>query len=220
MTSTPVVTRRTLVQVAGAIGAGYGVSVLLRNLVPLGQDVAGNAIAQSVLSDKNAPREGPEDADVIMAVFTDYQCPACKSAAPEMLSAMQEDGKVAVIYKDWPILGPASQQAARYALAAQRQSIYPQVHHALMREPRKLEPDVLRETIASVGGNWDLLLSDLSRFSREIDVMIAQTSREAFGLGINGTPAFLIGSTLVKGALGESEFLRSFRSARKAQSAD
>ncbi|WP_257542419.1 DsbA family protein [Sphingobium sp. CFD-1] len=209
-------TRRELIQLSGVVTLGFGVSFILRKMAPLGRDVSGSDVAQSLLRDQGAPREGPPEADVTVAVFTDYQCPACKMAEPQFRMAFEEDRNVAVIYKDWPIFGPVSQRAARIALAADRQSIYPQVHHALMSERRVLEPAVLREVVERAGGQWDRIEQDLKDHAREIDAMMAQTAKEAFALGIAGTPAFLIGPSLIEGALDRQEFLRAFRAARKS----
>lgn len=189
---------------------------VFRRTAPLGRDVSGNEVAQWLLRGRGAPREGPADADVTVVVFTDYQCPACRKAEPQLRMAFEDDRKVAIVYKDWPIFGPVSQRAARVALAADRQSIYPQVHHALMRERRLLEPPVLRDVIERAGGRWDRIERDLTDHGRAIDAALAQTRREAFLLGISGTPAFLIGPSLIEGALDRSEFRRAFRAARKA----
>ena len=209
-------TRRQLLQLSGVVTICFGASFILRKTAPLGRDVSGSDVAQSVLREQGAPREGPSNADVTVAVFTDYQCPACRMAEPQLRMAFEEDRNVAVIYKDWPIFGPMSQRAARVALAADRQSIYPQVHHALMSERRVLESAVLREVIERAGGRWDRIEQDLKDHAREIDAMMAQTAREAFALGVAGTPAFLIGPSLIEGALDRQEFLRAFRAARKS----
>jgi len=213
---TNLLNRRQLFQLSAAVAAGVGVGFVLRRTAPLGRDVSGNEVAQWLLRGRGAPREGPADADVTAVIFTDYQCPACRAAEPQLRMALEDDRNVALIYKDWPIFGPVSRRAARVALAADRQSIYPQVHHALMSERRLLEPAVLREVIERVGGRWDRVEQDLQDYGREIDEMLAQTTREAFSLGIAGTPAFLIGSSLIVGALDRKEFLRAFRAARKA----
>ena len=85
-----------------------------------------------------------------------------------------------------------------------------------MSERRVLESAVLREVIERAGGRWDRIEQDLKDHAREIDAMMAQTAREAFALGVAGTPAFLIGPSLIEGALDRQEFLRAFRAARKS----
>jgi protein-disulfide isomerase len=129
--------------------------------------------------------------------------------------ALQLDPGVTVIYKDWPIFGPISLRAARVALAADRQSIYPQVHRALMRERRMLEPAVLRQAVEGAGGRWGQIEQDLSTHGHAIEAVLARTAREAFALNLAGTPAFLIGPSLINGALDRDEFLQAFKAARK-----
>ena len=52
-----------------------------------------------------------------------------------MRKAVARDGNIRLVYKDWPIFGAQSERAAKVALAADRQGIYPSVHHALMHMP-------------------------------------------------------------------------------------
>jgi protein-disulfide isomerase len=45
--------------------------------------------------------------------------------------------------------------------------------------------------------------------------MLARNGAQAFALGLGGTPGYLIGSILVRGALREAEFTRAFTEARE-----
>lgn len=125
------------------------------------------------------------------------------------------DGAVRIAYKDWPIFGAISEYAARVALAAHRQGIYPALHHALMAEPARLDPPVLRRVVQRLGGDWLRIERELEHFSRGFDLALEQIRSEAFLLGLPGTPAFLIGDRLVIGALSEAEFRRAFALARE-----
>lgn len=206
--------RRQLSQLAVVGLAGWGASAVLRELAPLGIDVASNATAQALLQDPDAPRAGPPDATLNVVVFGDYQCPACRFASPALHQAAREDGRVLLIYKEWPIFGALSERSARVALASDRQGIYSEFHQALMKEPRRLEDAVLREVADASGGNWAQLENDVTSQREAIDRLIARTRTEAFTLGLAGTPAYLIGHRLVNGALNLEEFKSAFRSAR------
>ena len=206
--------RRQLSQLAAVGMAGWAASALLRELTPVGTDVALNSTAQALLRDPDAPRAGPPDATLNVAVFGDYQCPACRFASPALHQAAREDGSVMLIYKEWPIFGALSERSARVALASDRQGIYPELHQRLMKEPRRLEDAVLREVAEASGGDWAQLENDVTSQGEAIDRMIARTRTEAFTLGLAGTPAYLIGQRLVKGALSLEEFQSAFRSAR------
>ena len=214
MTKKRRLSRRELVQIGGVVAIGYGVSVILKATAPLGIDVSTNVTAQGLLLEPGGPIEGPEDADLRVVVFTDYQCPACRRVAPELDGAMRDDGLTQVAYRDWPIFGDVSEQAARVALASEAQGLYFKIHHALMREHRAPTEPVLRAIVEREGGDWARLANDLQAGRSRIQTALARTPTQAFALGIAGTPAFLIGPLLVKGALSRSEFAKAFSDAR------
>ena len=151
-----------------------------------------------------------------LVVFTDYQCPACKRAHPAMERALARDGHVRVVYVDWPVFGQVSERAARVALASERQGVYPAVHSRLMAEDRPLTDAVLREAVERAGGDWSRLRRDLVAHGPAIDRQLGRNRQTAFGLGIPGTPAYLAGPVLIKGALDEDEFRRAFAEGRAA----
>ncbi len=94
-----------------------------------------NAIADNkaaIFNDPDDPVVGNLQGDVTLVEFLDYQCGYCKSVWQDLADVVDSDGKVRVIYKDFPILGPASVTAAKAALAAQRQGKYQALHYALM----------------------------------------------------------------------------------------
>jgi hypothetical protein len=66
----------------------------------------------------------------------------------------------------------------------------------------------------SVGGDWTRLEHDLTANRATIDVEIARNARDAFALGLVGTPGYLIGKLLVEGAQTERGFRRAFARAR------
>lgn len=208
------ISRRELLQLAGVVAVGYGVSAVLQSTAPLGRDVSTNSHAQALLRNPGGPTEGPNDADLRVVIFTDYQCPACRKAAPELDAAYRDDAQVQLAYKDWPIFGAVSEQAARVALAANYQGIYPAVHHALMRERRQLDRGVLELAVQQAGGRWDRIERDLKEHAQAIDLALGRNRADAFALGIAGTPAFLIGPLLVIGALSRGDFAKAFEQAR------
>ncbi len=126
----------------------------LRSNGPLGTDISDQVALASLFEDDIAPEFGPANADVTIIMFTDYQCPACRAAHPAMHSAVQRDGNTRIIYRDWPIFGEQSVLAARVAIAANAQGLYPQIHDDLMRERRTFTDPVLREIVQRNGGDW------------------------------------------------------------------
>lgn len=206
-------TRREVVQLCAVMVAAALFGILLRSERPLGRNVGDNQLARTVREDRSSPTDGNPAADLTLIVFTDYRCPACRAAHPAMKRAVASDGGVRVVYKDWPIFGDASERAARIAIASGFQNIYPLVHDRLMTGPLDGE-DALRAAVERSGGDWRRLQSDLTRNRARISAQLERNRWQAFGLGLGGTPGYLIGPILVRGALREREFVRLFKQAR------
>ena len=190
-------------------------TLLLRDQRSLGQNVGDNLLARAVREDRSSPAEDNPAADLSLIVFTDYRCPACRAAHPAMKRAVATDRKVRIVYKDWPVFGAASERAARIAIASSFQGIYPLVHDRLM-SGRADSEDALRNAVQQSGGDWRRLQGDLASKQTLISAELARNRRQAFELGLPGTPGYLIGPILVRGALTEAEFTRVFRAARQA----
>lgn len=204
-------------QIAVAALIGLGIAWMLRQNAPIGRDIGGSPIIGQIARDTAAPTEGPADADLVLVAFTDYQCGACRMAHPAMKAAAASGGGVRIIYKDWPIFGDRSEAAARLALAAARQGVYPRLHDRLMTEARPLDQAVVLASIAAAGGDPQAALRTLEADGAAIDTALATTARQAYALGLRGTPSYLIGPILVTGALDEAGFRKAFAQARAAR---
>ena len=128
-----------------AIVAGVAATIALRALLPPHQKLNSTPVVRAALDDPGSPAFARPGADVTLVVFTDYQCPICRATEPALDRALAEDPRVRVIYKDWPILGERSRTAARAALAAQRQGRYRELHAAMMRSRRPLDPAAIAD---------------------------------------------------------------------------
>ena len=102
-----------------------------------------------VLRDPDIPVAGNADGDITIVEYFDYQCPYCRKIEPELRQVVQDDGKVRLVWKDWPILGPISVVASRMALATKYQDKYRQAHEALIGVNSKLTEPRLRELLAT-----------------------------------------------------------------------
>lgn len=205
--------RRTLLPLVALALLGMLVAYALRTSRPLGVDVGASPSAVQMLEDRGSPQVVQGEGNLTVVMFTDYQCPSCRLADPALRAAIARDGDVRVIYRDWPIFGERSERAARVALAAHRQGIYPAVHQRLMTSV-SLDDGALRLAVEQAGGSWERVEADLVTHETEISDQLADNSRDAFALGLAGTPGYLIGPLRVEGALTEAEFLRAFGQAR------
>ncbi len=91
---------------------------------PLGED--------SLLRDPDIPVFGNANGDVTIIEYFDYQCPPCRKISPELANIVREDGRIRLVFRDWPRLGDASVYAARLALAAKYQNKFFEAHEALI----------------------------------------------------------------------------------------
>ena len=217
--SRPGLTRRKLIGLAG-IGAGaFALGQYLRQGQPLGTDISELLDVSALASAPGYPSEGPSDAPVTALVFSDYACGVCRRTEPAWREAVAEAGDTRVVYRDWPILGEPSRQAARAALAADRQGVHAAFHRALIRSGRLTESGI-RAALAEAGGDWARLQSDLGKHGAEIDALLARTARDAFQLALRGTPAFLVGPIRIEGGASIRQFAEAISraSARQAPS--
>lgn len=209
------VSRRALLGL-GALSVGaFGVGAWLRRGVPLGENIADRIDVAAMAGAPGFPGEGPTNAPIVMAVFSDYACGVCRQVEPWWRKAVREAGNVRVVHRDWPILGPQSLRAAQVALAADHQGRYPPVHDTLMRSAGLSEP-ALRAAAAEAGADWERLESDLATHEVAIDSLLARTAQDAQRLGFRGTPGFLIGPIRLEGGASQRQFADAIERARTA----
>jgi protein-disulfide isomerase len=199
-----------------AVAAGLAGYLLLHNGPPPDQRLELTPVVAQVLGDPGSPVSGPAAADVTVVIFTDYQCPVCKRTDPALGRFLAKDPKVRVVWKDWPIRGPASDLAARTALAADRQGRYLQVHDALMAARGQLTAPRIADIAARAGADPQRLAADLQADARAIDAQVSRHKLQAFSLGLQGTPAYLVGPYLIQGGLDDRALAAAVRRARRA----
>jgi protein-disulfide isomerase len=112
---------------------------------------------------------------------------------------LKEDKNIKFIYKDFPILGPLSVEAAKAALASTKQGKFQAFHDALMGKKDHLSSDLIYQTAKDVGLDVDKLKKDM-----EADTVRDALNRNlklAQDIGIHGTPMFIIGDNVYPYAL-------------------
>ena len=171
----------------------------------------------AVLRDPDVPVTGNLDGDISIVEWFDYQCPYCRKLEPELRQVVQDDGKVRLVLKDWPILGPVSVVAARMALACKFQDKYHPAHDALIGVNSKLTEPRIAEILAGAGIDVDRLRRDLDANAKAIDGILARNNEQAEGLGFRGTPSFIVGKFRVPGVLTMTQFEQVIADARKAK---
>jgi hypothetical protein len=77
----------------------------------------------ALTQDPDDPVLGNPDGDVTIVEFFDYRCPYCKRVAEGLRQTVEEDGKIRLVMKEYPILGPDSQGRARCRPAEARHGV-------------------------------------------------------------------------------------------------
>lgn len=137
---------------------------------------------------------------VPVASFSDYYCPYCR-ALTERLAA-RDGADITVRWHELPILGPASEAAARAALAADLQGAYPAFHARMMRAAFQPTRAYLVQLAEGLGLDSGRFLADME--GPAVARRLTETRRLAETFGISATPALVVGRTLVLGAISEA----------------
>ena len=170
--------------------------------------------AKSLFEDENAPVAGNVNGDVTMIEFFDYNCGYCKKSALEVQQLLDSDGKIKIIYREWPVLSEDSVFGAKAALAARKQGMYLEMHHALMALPRVHQASTLAAA-KTLGLDIARLQKDMT--APEIEQHLRRSVTLAQGLGFTGTPSMIIGNDVALGYLPLSALQSRIQRARAAQ---
>lgn len=170
------------------------------------------ANVEALSRDPNSPVLGNPDGDVTLVEFFDYRCPYCRKVTADLMDAVDKDGGIRLVFKEFPILGPDSLIAARAALAAAAQDRYRDFHLALMTTPGQLDEATVLALASDIGLDVNRLRKDM--VSESVERQIQDNRRLAQALQINGTPAFVVGNEIVPGAVPMQQLLELVRRER------
>ena len=169
--------------------------------------------ADEVFRDPASPVGGNPLGDVTLVEFFDYNCSYCRQMAPHIANAEQNDPQLRIVYKDISILGPNSSFAAKAALAAHRQGKYVVLHKALMEAKDVHTESSVLETAGRLGLDLERLTLDMA--DPTIQATLDRNLALAQALRIDGTPAFVVGEQIARGALDAATMEGMIRSARE-----
>ncbi|MBB6122131.1 DsbA family protein [Nocardiopsis algeriensis] len=167
---------------------------------------AGEELARRQEGDPRAM--GEVDAPVVMVVYSDYLCPFCgewvRGVQPDLVDTYVADGLLRIEWREFPYLGDNSRTLALGAMAAAEQGAFWEYHDLVYNSPEDFtgSDTRLRADLEDVAEGLGL---DAARFVRDMEGTAAEEAVEADfvegqGMGISGTPAFLINGDPVLGA--------------------
>jgi hypothetical protein len=140
---------------------------------------------------------GPPPGTLPVAAFSDYYCPWCRDLTVRL--AARDDPGLHLAWHELPLLGDASEAAARAALAADLQGAYPAFQARLLRAAFQPTDAYLADLARSLGLDPARLVADAR--GAEVARRLEASARAAATLGIGATPALVVGRTLVLGAI-------------------
>ena len=155
---------------------------------------------------------GNPKGNVTMVEFFDYNCGYCKAMFPAMMDTVKADGNIRLLMKEFPILGPSSITASKAALAARKQNKYSELHLALMSHKGSLTDDTVMQIAKDTGLDMAKLTKDMA--DPAVTTIITKNRDLAQDLDIQGTPALVIGDTLIPGAIDKARITELVKATR------
>jgi protein-disulfide isomerase len=152
--------------------------------------------------------KGAQKPEVVLVEFYDYACPYCKASNPHVDQLVRENPKLRVVYRELPILGPNSVEAARLSLAASKAGRFQQFHDALYAAGRPA-PDT-NAAAARIANIPPKPAEDAA-----IEAELKKNFQLASQLGASGTPLFVVGDRVLSGAVGYEALKSAVEDARK-----
>ena len=151
---------------------------------------------------------GAEKPEVVLVEFYDYACPYCKASNPHVDQLLREKPGLRVVYREFPILGPNSVEAARLSLAASKAGRFTQFHDALYSAGR---PAPETNAVAARVANIPPKPSE----DPAIEAELKKNYQLAGQLGATGTPLFVVGDRVLSGAVGYDALKKAVEDAQK-----
>jgi protein-disulfide isomerase len=180
------------------------------------------AAAQALAAERDALARNPADVvrgnprgDVTVVEFFDVRCGYCRQLTPAITELIRRDPRVRLVLKDLPILGPNSVVASRALIAAQRQGKYGELYDALMALSGDVAEPQIRREAERLGLDWARLRRDME--APDVMARIETNLALARRIGVEGTPAMVIGDRLVGGAVPVETLVQLVAEARTAQ---
>ncbi len=134
---------------------------------------------------------------ITVVEFFDYRCGYCKLAAPQVVDLIEKNPDVSFVFKQFPIFGEVSDTAAKIALTREAKAKGVALYQSLMAD-RALDDAALDRHLGELGIDAAQARKDAGR--PQIDKQITDTHALALALKIDGTPAFIVGDTMIPGA--------------------
>ena len=159
--------------------------------VPTVQKLAG-------LDYSSAQFQGKADAGIIMVEYSDFECPYCEKVLPAIAQVKAAYPDMKFIFRQFPLsFHPSAQKAAEASLCAAQQGKFWELHDRMYAKQTALAVSDIKGYAAAISG------IDSAKFNACLDggamaAQVASEENEGAGIGIRGTPGFLVYSKSAK----------------------
>lgn len=158
------------------------------------------ANAEALFNDGHSWVGGNPEGDITLVEFLDYRCGFCKRAHDEIAELLEADEGIRLVIKEFPILGPDSELASRFAIASLRlggDDVYEEVHDALIRYDGAITVDFLNQLASAHDLEFEAV--DAEMRSDAVTAILAENHALAQRLQISGTPTFVMETEMIRG---------------------
>jgi protein-disulfide isomerase len=148
-----------------------------------------------------SPVTGPADAPVSIVEFSDFQCPYCAAAVPQIREILKAyPTQVKLIFKQYPLEEhPQADLAATAAVAAQKQGKFWPMHDALFAHSDNLSRKAILSYAKDLGLNVDKLEADMD--TTEVRESVQRDVQDGNEADVQGTPTIFINGQRYNGGI-------------------
>ena len=152
------------------------------------------------LNHTGAPSRGPENARFVLTVFSDFQCPYCRTAARKVDELAKLVPELRIVFKQYPLdIHSEAALAAEASLAAHAQGKFWPFHDKLFAYRAPLNRGLFRTWAKEFG-------LDVAKFDAALDkgayrAQVEKDSKEGDAAGVSGTPTFYLNGRKYRGAM-------------------
>ena len=160
---------------------------------------------------------GNPKGDVTLVVFFDYACPYCRQGHADVQKLTVADKGVRIVFRDFPVLSPASDEAAMAGLSAARQGRYTRFHDAMFDTPGRVSHERTIAVVRKAGLDEMRTAKDMQTAALKAEIRKNLDLGRA--LGLTGTPSYIVGNRILSGAVGFDALKAAVDEARAAKAA-
>lgn len=169
------------------------------------------SVRDAIFNAEHLAVAGNKNGTHVVAEFFDYDCPVCKMEFKVLAPMLKSDPQLKIIFHEFPIFGPTSEENARIGLAVTQ--LYPEKYYAFHEkmmggEGHQKTTKRTYEILKELGLDEAKIKTTMN--SEEIEKRLAASRALGEKLLIQGTPTLVIGDEIVPHFLPAEELQAKF----------